>query len=98
MKTAERRFEVGQVVRHKTSGQKGIVTSIHEVCTKHSDAQHVVIDLAKKPPFTGRDELGPCRLEPTGTVSVNTGFYENDVKVKTYLLESINPYPQQKGE
>ncbi len=82
MKTIE--LEVGQRVRHKASGQKGIVTKIHVVCTKHSTGEHLRINLTK----TGIDELGPCIFDPTGTVSINTGFHEKDIDVETLLLEA----------
>lgn len=69
-------FEIGDRVKHRASGEIGIVTWIHQRCTKHSLSEHRKLG-----------DIGVCEYTPTGEVTVSAGF-RGDVEVAFMELEA----------
>lgn len=74
-------IKVGDKVKHRASGEIGIVTKIHTACAKHTTLQHTKM----------KGESLDCDFKLTGRVTISTGFtkameLEQGVTV-AYLIE-----------
>lgn len=80
-------FELGQKVKHRASGEVGIVTAIHTQCNKHSVIEHAQIVVAKIK--SQKHIFCECDDQPTGIVSVSAGL-EKEFEVDAFLLEACS--------
>ena len=71
-------FKIGDRVKHRASGEIGIVIWIHRRCTKHSAFQHMQLG-----------DIGKCEHEDTGRVNLSAGF-QGDVEVAVMELEAAD--------
>ena len=80
-------FTVGQKVRHRASGEIGIVVEVCEVCVSHSGLQHLNMQMAYFGPKNKKLDHGECELMPTGRYVLDIGFEKDDITVDGYMLE-----------
>jgi len=78
LKTERVDFAVGDLVRHRASGQVGVITVVFEKCV---NPEHPVIGMIFHP-------VG-CVIEPTGYYNVSVGFNDSSHEVPLVLLEHV---------
>lgn len=74
-------FKKGDLVRHKASGEKAVVTDIIVTCLTHSALQHA------QQMLSGAKLQEPCRYEYRGTVEIDTGFAADKIEIEDSILE-----------
>ncbi|MDH4319407.1 MAG: YccV family DNA-binding protein [Desulfobulbaceae bacterium] len=68
------KFEIGDTVRHKTSGERGVITGAISSCTEHTiGIQCYANDFN-------------CQTEFTGKYEISTGF-NSEIEVDEILIE-----------
>lgn len=80
-------FKIGDKIRHKASGEVGVVKHIRTRCIKHSVVEHSKILIWK---YTGRENtLGECDQQWSGWLDIDTRIHKGVLTVEGYLFELV---------
>lgn len=76
------KFKVGDLVKHKASGEVGVVSRVCKKCTEHSEMEHLSMAFNKS-------LESECRYLFTGRYEISIGFTGSGVIVDEFLMEKI---------
>jgi len=77
-------FELGQCVKHRSSGEPGVIVGIETRCATHSGAEHLNHMFAQGKVRT--KFFQECNQVYHGMVTISTGFNVPDIEVEDFRL------------
>lgn len=72
-------FNVGDIVKHRASGKKGIISGVSHICEVHSPVLMCAL----------RDDRTTCKLKRNGFYTVNVDFNE-EIEIHEIFIEKAN--------
>ena len=80
-------FKIGDRVKHKASGEIGIVVAINSSCNKHTSLEHLTMSMARLNRTS--HPYKKCVMEYDGTINIDIGFNNDVITIDEFIVVHV---------
>ena len=89
-------FRISDLVRHRASGERGIVVAVGRRCVFHTPLEHAALTMGRiGRPKSSDLTTDECVYAYNGEVTLSVGLAADPVDIEDYLLEAVKTDEQE---